>query len=298
MKFRGVDIFYEKSVAIGQNSCILSVMAKTRGASFPYIDLQKAVSHVKKLYAEDGRHAMRRDVATDHLGYGSSSSNGHRCLAALLSFGLLERVAGGAVRVTDAAARIVLDENADDKSEYIRLIRECALRPKLYAALRECYGSLLPSDANIRSKLILDLGLNDGAVDRFLKNYRMTMSFASLDSSEDIASAESQGEDDEDHTRSDGQLGGETDSEGETQNGSGLTSSGTQSHPPRSTHPAGELPPASPARENQSDETYTLRFPLARATFGEVTFFGTVTQRSIRKLIAFLELGIDAYPEQ
>ena len=272
-------------------------MANTRGASFPYIDLQQAIVQAKKLYAADSQHPMPRQIATEHLGYSVTGSIGKRSLGALLSFGLLDRVSGGDVRVTNAAARIILDENADEPSERLALIKDCALRPKLYSALWELYGNTLPSDANVRSKLILDLGLHKNAVSRFLKNYRATIAFAQLADSADTASPEAGAEDSQNQNGS-SQIPID-EAEGKNYgSASEDVPSGEVPPPPQVPGTMGVASSVTPSSGVQVPASSTLRFPLPQGTVGEVSFSGPVTQNVVQKLIGFLELAKDSYPEQ
>lgn len=149
---------------------------KVRSPSFPAIDLGDAVERARALYEAERRNAARPEIVVTHWGYSPKSSGGLQTIAALRAYGLLE--GEGTARLTDRAMRLVLDDPGSP--ERTRMVREAALAPPVHARLWERYGADLPSDKNLRSFLILELGFNEGSVDLCLRNYRETLSFAGL----------------------------------------------------------------------------------------------------------------------
>jgi hypothetical protein len=78
-------------------------------------------------------------------------------------------------------------------------LADAALAPKLYRALWEMYAGSLPADPVIRRFLILEKNFNDASVGRFLRDFRATISFANLGSSDTIhaESGDSEPQDDD-----------------------------------------------------------------------------------------------------
>lgn len=150
---------------------------KVRSPSFPAVDLREAVERGRTLYEAERRNAARPEIVVAHWGYSPKSSGGLQTIAALRAYGLLE--GEGAVRLTDRAVHLALDD--PEAPQWKALIREAALAPPVHAQLWERYGADLPSDRNLRSFLVLELGFNEGSVDLCLRNYRDTLGFAGLD---------------------------------------------------------------------------------------------------------------------
>lgn len=150
---------------------------KVRSPSFPSIDLGDAVERARALYEAERRNAARPEIVVAHWGYSAKSSGGLQTIAALRAYGLLE--GEGTARLTDRAVRLVLDDPSSP--ERTAMVREAALAPPVHARLWERYGADLPSDKNLRSFLVLELGFNEGSVDLCLRNYRETLRFAGLE---------------------------------------------------------------------------------------------------------------------
>lgn len=149
---------------------------KVRSPSFPAIDLREAVEQARVLYEAERRNAARPEIVVAHWGYSPKSSGGLQTIAALRAYGLVE--GEGAVRLTDRGVHLALDDPG--APQWTALAREAALAPPVHVRLWERYGADLPSDKNLRSFLVLELGFNEGAVDLCLRNYRETLSFAGL----------------------------------------------------------------------------------------------------------------------
>jgi hypothetical protein len=149
---------------------------KVRSPSFPAVDLREAVERARTFYEAARRNAARPEIVVAHWGYSPKSSGGLQTIAALRAYGLLE--GERTARLTDRAVRLVLDDPGSP--ERTAMVRDAALAPPVHAQLWERYGVDLPSDKNLRSFLVLELGFNEASVDLCLRNYRETLSFSGL----------------------------------------------------------------------------------------------------------------------
>jgi hypothetical protein len=151
-----------------------------RGPSYPYIGLEEAITFARKFYDYAKRGSAPTDSAiSEAWKYSPTSSSGHKVLAALKAFGLLEDAAGSngkAIKLTSRAIRILLD--AEDSEERRAEIKKAALSPKWYAYCWKTWGKEAP--LSMKSNLLIEHGFVDTTVEGFLKDYRKTISFAGL----------------------------------------------------------------------------------------------------------------------
>jgi hypothetical protein len=153
----------------------MSRVRKVRSPSYPFLSLPEALERARVLYEKERRNQVNPEVAVAYWGYGPSSSGGRLTRKALELFGLVE--GEGAVRLTERALRILLDEEGLERR---RRIQEAALLPPLHARLWERYGANLPGPKELRLTLILDEGFNENTVDGFIQSYLETLDFAGL----------------------------------------------------------------------------------------------------------------------
>jgi hypothetical protein len=130
-------------------------------------------------YAKRGA-APSEAVITDAWKYSATSSSGHKVLAALKSFGLVEDSSSGGnkagIKLTNRAIRILLDDQ--DSPEKREEIRKAALSPKWYDYCWRTWGRDMPP--SMKSNLLVEHGFVDSTVEGFLKDYRKTVAFAGL----------------------------------------------------------------------------------------------------------------------
>jgi hypothetical protein len=153
----------------------MSGAGKVRSPSYPALSLPEALDRARTLHQRERRNTVRPETAAAYWGYAPSSSGGRLTRKALEAFGLLE--GDDAVRITESALRLLLDENGPERD---RLLGETALLPPLHARLWERYGASPPSPRELRLKLILDDGFNENSVDGFIRSYLETLDFAGL----------------------------------------------------------------------------------------------------------------------
>lgn len=151
---------------------------RLRSPAYPAMSLPEAVEKAKALYEANRRNAVHLDAAMTALGYKPKSGGGLRIIAALITFGLAEDEGSGEnrkVKVTDATYRLVhLAENDPDR---MALLRELAVKPKIYAEMLTEWPEHLPTDAAMQKHLILARGFNAASVPTLLQDFRATYDF-------------------------------------------------------------------------------------------------------------------------
>lgn len=152
-----------------------------RSPSYPGIDLKTAIERADTIKKEEGRNIAPSDVIMDHWGYAPKSGPGLITLAALKKFGLLEdqgTKGNQQLKLTDLAWQILLDDEESEMRQ--EAVREAALKPKIHCKLWDAYGRNLPSDPNLRRKLLFEEKFTEGAVDEFIDQFKRTIRFANL----------------------------------------------------------------------------------------------------------------------
>ena len=172
-----------------------------RSPSYPGLGLEAAVGRAREFYQRERQHPTHVDAVTGHWGYSPKSGGASVAVAALKKFGLVvDEGAGGErrLRVTDLAVDIL--ENPDP-SVRDKALKTAALKPAIHAELWQEYGPDLPSDQNLRWNLVRQRGFTETGATEFLENYKTTIAFAGLDSSDKLSSRiadDEQTEDDDD----------------------------------------------------------------------------------------------------
>ena len=152
---------------------------KHRSPNYPFISLKEACDKAKVVWDKEGKHSVNPNVVIKHWEYGAKSSGGRLAISALLKYGLFEEVEsdkGREVKLSDRAMIVIVGENEARKNT----LKQLALEPKIYKELWEKFGSDLPSEDSLKSKLILEWKFNQAVVQKFIKDYKETISFAGL----------------------------------------------------------------------------------------------------------------------
>ena len=152
---------------------------KTPKFRFPFIDLEKSIQRAQEVYEEEKQAPAMKSVLLKHWNYGEKSSGGIRTLAALVSFGLLEKVGRNRFRLTRDAVMILRGQGEGR----VAAIQSCALGPKAFRKVRDEHSSGIPSDTSLRQSLIVEHRVPDSTADLFVKNFKSTLRFAGLDKS-------------------------------------------------------------------------------------------------------------------
>jgi hypothetical protein len=252
--------------------------SKMRSPAYPGINLEIALKRARALYKDERRNAVAYNVAVNYWGFGPKSSGGLVSVAAMKSFGLLEDVERGAggriIKLTDLALRILLDARPDSL-ERASLVKQAALRPKMHSALWRKYGAELPSDSNLKHVLIFDFKFNENTVDEFIKEYKETIRFAGLTDSDKLSLP---GED-----KTEEEVDPETPEEEKTMQEQQLTDAKTSTLPP--------------LKGSTTAKAVGSSIPVSKNCVISVSATGEVTQKGIKKLIDYLNLIKDAFPE-
>lgn len=148
---------------------------RQRSPGFPIIPIDEAINRVRAIFNQDKRAFTTSEAILSHLGYKAGaqrSGTAGRVIAALKQYGLLDEKSGQ-FRVSDLAFKIL--HLPDDSEERANLISEAALTPPLFQRVLAHYQGELPSDATLRSHLILNERFNPDSVDSFIRVLRETI---------------------------------------------------------------------------------------------------------------------------
>ena len=161
---------------------------RVRSPLFPFIGLRKALERAEELHEHERWAWVNLSVAIKHWGFSGTSSNGKQTIAALNAFGLIETKGAKvhrSIRLSELARRIILDPN-EESQRRIEAIQDAALKPKIYKKLLDHYDGNLPSDANLRYMLLIELNppFNERSVDLFIRTFKETLAFARITGSD------------------------------------------------------------------------------------------------------------------
>jgi len=161
---------------------------RERSPSFPYIDLETAVEHARKLFRDAKLNEVRMADVAASWGMSAKSGSLMRYVAALGQYGLLDATGGGSDRrykVSASARRIFEDDRPGIKEKFIG---EAALTPKVIRDLylgdngAPTWGHDRPADSIAESVLKFDLSFTQEAAKRFLSIYDAAVAHVSVQS--------------------------------------------------------------------------------------------------------------------
>lgn len=145
-----------------------------RSPSYPSLSLEDAIEAVGKIESQYRGSAVDREDAAKLLGYAGLSGPSNKTLAALASFGLVERAGKGMMRVTSRARSIL---HPDSEAEKARELREAALEPKLFRDIKDRFEDIkVPPMEGVVTHLNRE-GFNPTAVTPAAKAFVTTMEF-------------------------------------------------------------------------------------------------------------------------
>ncbi len=149
---------------------------RSRSPNFPAFGLKEAVAKVEKLYEKEGKSRTDPATAVKAWGYGSLNGASLRVLGALRQYGLVEDVQDD-LRVSDAAITIIHGEELDRLSA----LRAAAKQPRIFSELLQEYGTELPSDESLKSRLLTKMNFNSPeAAQQCIQAFRETIDVAKL----------------------------------------------------------------------------------------------------------------------
>jgi len=141
-----------------------------RSPNYPSMSLEDAIAKTKAVYEQEHKNAAPREVVAAALGYNGLNGASLSRIAALASYGLLEKAGSGSLKVSpDAVSVLVLDEGHPTREAALQRL---AFTPKLFAELRERFGDQLPSNINLKHFLIQEKDFLPKAADEVIRIYR------------------------------------------------------------------------------------------------------------------------------
>lgn len=148
----------------------------------PSLTLEAAVDKIKILWDKDGRSPQNIATLASHWSFSEKSSSLRGNIATMGYFGLLDQIGGSGsteYRLSERSLTIMAGTGEDRA----KAIRDAALEPTIYKHLWDFYkqDGGIPSDPNLKARLILHENVNPSSVDGFIKDFRATLAFAKLD---------------------------------------------------------------------------------------------------------------------
>lgn len=145
-----------------------------RSPSYPSMSLRDAVDAAAKIEGQYRSSPVDRTIAAKIIGYSTLSGPANKALAALASYGLLERAGKGETRVTSRARAIIHAENDRERAENLLA---AASEPDLFRELRERFeGIPVPPEDGVVTHLNRQ-GFNPSAVKPAAKAFLQTMDY-------------------------------------------------------------------------------------------------------------------------
>jgi hypothetical protein len=249
---------------------------RTRSPNYPAISLAEAIPRIDQIYDAEHMHAANYETLARALGYNGVNGASDAVLSALKKYGLLEGVGNHEYKLSERAMDIYLHKKGEP--ERIKAIAEAAFEPPLFAELHDEYGDVLPSEHNLRARLIKK-GFNPRAVGDVIHAYRDTLELVAEEAPAYNAAVAGKKEDESKDAKPAGEK--------------------PMQQPPAET--AIQPPPqkvqflvnGQPAVPRKMTE---LVFKLSRGSEARVAILGDATQEAIDKLVAHLNLTKDTFP--
>lgn len=155
--------------------------AAVRSPSYPNMALDDAISLVAKIEKLYRQSPVDREVAAKLIGYSSLSGPAAKSLAALASYGLVERAGKGEMRVTARARAILHPDNLQERRDGLVA---AAFDPSLFHQLRERWPDMIPPEDGIMTYLNRQ-GFNQSAIRPAMRAYRDTLLFLEQEGAHD-----------------------------------------------------------------------------------------------------------------
>lgn len=148
---------------------------RKRSPNAPSMALDEALERAIRVYEKEQRHPAPTDVVAQNMGYKNANSGASlKTIAALTSYGLLERVGPGKLAVS---ADVQSYHYAPDPAMKEKLLIGWLESPAVFEKLLSKYKSSLPSDSTIRYDLIQE-GFKPGTAESVLNSFKRSVEFA------------------------------------------------------------------------------------------------------------------------
>ena len=172
-----------------------------RSPSYPSMSLEDAVESVRKIEARYRGSPVDREDGAKLIGYSGLNGPANKALAALASYGLVERAGKGLMRVSLRARSIL---HPDSEAQKNRELKEAALEPKLFREIKDRFEDIQVPPIDGVVTFLNREGFNPSAVSPAAKAFVNTMEFV-----KSLADSES-------HRRDEGDVAGSDSLDDET----------------------------------------------------------------------------------
>lgn len=151
---------------------------RDRSPNFPVFGLPTALELAGKIYEKEKRAEVSPEIAAKHLGYSTMSGRARRVLSALKAYGLLSEQPNGQLKISEQGMLVmVFREGAPEREA---ALREMALRPPIFQKLLQRFGADLPSDDNLRARLITEYNFLEDGANTLIRAFRESIPFTKL----------------------------------------------------------------------------------------------------------------------
>src|ERR1700733_2949170 len=145
-----------------------------RSPSYPSLSLRDAVDAVAKIERQYRSSVVERELAAKLIGYSGATGPANAALAALGSYGLVERAGKGQLRVSSRARAIL---HANDDRERTENLLTAAYEPDLFREIRDRFaGIAVPPEEGVITYLNRQ-GFNPSAVKPAAKAFLHTATY-------------------------------------------------------------------------------------------------------------------------
>lgn len=149
---------------------------RVRSPNYPSMKFTDAVEATRKIWEQEKRLPVSVDVASAHLGYKKANGITLPMIGSMKRYGLLIS-SGKDVRVSDDAHKIFVYPEGAPETEEVK--KRLAMKPSLFGQVLARFPDGLPSDANLRARLLTEWGfVTEKAADNFIASLREAVSVA------------------------------------------------------------------------------------------------------------------------
>jgi len=163
-------------------------MATGKSPRYPNFSLRQAVQRAEKVFKEDRRNPIDREVAAKHMGYTRTSGASDKAIGTMTQYGLFERVGKGEIKVSQLAVDIL---HPDNDVQYKQAIARAAFSPPLFKALKTKFPDGVSVEA-LRSYLVRENFL-DRAISPIISAFTDTCAFLKQENAFESDSARESG---------------------------------------------------------------------------------------------------------